>query len=132
MPRRHTPHRDNCSPPGFHSSHLNFAINDSLSIRDITLIGNFSLQSEALTEGRFLVDQGDGEAAAGVAGGGPGVVLLSPAGHVFRDPGVQRPVATAKEIDEPLGAGPFRHPILSLRLVALSAVLRAGGFESTA
>ena len=85
-----------------------------------------------MTGGRFLVDQGNRETAAGVAGGGPGVVLLSPAGHVFGDPRVQRPVAAPQEIDEPVGAGPFRHPILSLRWVALSAFLRAGGFESTA
>ena len=48
--------------------------------RDMALIGGFSLQGEALTGGRFLVDQGDREAAAGVAGGGPGVVLLSTGG----------------------------------------------------
>src|SRR5437773_878207 len=49
----------------------------------------------------LLVNHHDRQAAAGVPGGGPGVVLLAPAAHVLGDARVERAVGAPEQVDEP-------------------------------
>jgi hypothetical protein len=55
----------------------------------------------------LLVHQFNSSATAGVPGGGPVVVLLNPAGHVFGDAGVKRAVGAPQHVDEPDFNGPL-------------------------
>ena len=61
----------------------------------------FSFQCRTLAGTNLLVNQNDPATAAGVSGGGPGIVLLAQAFHVLGDAGVERAVAAAQQVDEP-------------------------------
>ncbi len=82
---------------------VSIALTDQLQLllSGHTFDGCFPFEGGALGEVGFVVDQFNRTTATGVFGGCALVVLLSAAGEIFRDAGVETAVPAADDVDKP-------------------------------